>query len=118
MAPPTPQAQPTGELTDPPELADAFDLDAHVAWEASGPGAPADVETLSHQISELEQQVLGLHAELAARGRRPHRCAHNQPGADGSVEPLTASSLSVGIRSTLDSNFIESEYCWLHTPVE
>jgi uncharacterized small protein (DUF1192 family) len=37
------------------------------AWEASGLGAPADVETLTRRIDELEEQVLGLRAELAER---------------------------------------------------
>ncbi|MFC9595726.1 hypothetical protein ACFTUC_38765 [Streptomyces sp. NPDC056944] len=37
------------------------------AWEASGLGAPADVETLTRQVTELEQQVLDLCAELAER---------------------------------------------------
>jgi chromosome segregation ATPase len=37
------------------------------AWEASGLGAPADIETLTHRITELEQQVLDLRAELAER---------------------------------------------------
>lgn len=38
------------------------------AWEASGLGAPADVETLTRRIGELEQQVLGLRTELNERG--------------------------------------------------
>ncbi|MET8413435.1 hypothetical protein ABZV34_36245 [Streptomyces sp. NPDC005195] len=38
-----------------------------VAWEASGLGAPADVETLTRRVTELEQQILDLRAELAER---------------------------------------------------
>ncbi|MDX2535549.1 hypothetical protein PV437_20600 [Streptomyces scabiei] len=34
------------------------------AWEGSGLGAPADVETLTRRIGELEQQILDLRAEL------------------------------------------------------
>jgi uncharacterized small protein (DUF1192 family) len=37
------------------------------AWEASGLGAPADVETLTCRIVELEQQILDFRAELAER---------------------------------------------------
>ncbi|MFJ7258523.1 hypothetical protein ACIQWV_40050 [Streptomyces sp. NPDC098085] len=37
------------------------------AWEASGLGAPADIETLTHRVTELEQQVLDLRAELDER---------------------------------------------------
>jgi chromosome segregation ATPase len=37
------------------------------AWEASGLGAPADVETLTRRVTELEQKVLDLRAELAER---------------------------------------------------
>ncbi|WP_234021354.1 hypothetical protein [Streptomyces sp. 142MFCol3.1] len=37
------------------------------AWEASGLGAPADVETLTRQVTELEQQVLDLRVELDER---------------------------------------------------
>ncbi|MFF8366834.1 hypothetical protein ACF05F_33135 [Rhodococcus erythropolis] len=37
------------------------------AWEASGLGAPADVETLTRRTTELEQQVLDLRGELAER---------------------------------------------------
>ncbi|MFF1297998.1 MULTISPECIES: hypothetical protein [unclassified Streptomyces] len=36
-------------------------------WEASGLGAPADVETLTRRVTELEQQVLDLRAEVAER---------------------------------------------------
>jgi hypothetical protein len=35
------------------------------AWEAGGLGAPADVETLTRRIGELEQQVFDVRAELA-----------------------------------------------------
>ncbi|MEU3071647.1 hypothetical protein ABZ712_32950 [Streptomyces sp. NPDC006906] len=35
------------------------------AWEASGLGAPADIETLTRQVTELEQQILD--AELDER---------------------------------------------------
>lgn len=38
------------------------------AWEASGLGAPADIETLTRRTIELEQQILNLHAELVERG--------------------------------------------------
>ncbi|WP_232792270.1 hypothetical protein [Actinacidiphila yeochonensis] len=38
------------------------------AWEASGISAPADIDTLTHRATELEQQVLDLHAELVERG--------------------------------------------------
>jgi cell division protein FtsB len=38
------------------------------AWEASGLGAPADIETLTRRTTELEQQILDLRAELAERG--------------------------------------------------
>ncbi|MGW0493798.1 helix-turn-helix domain-containing protein [Streptomyces olivaceus] len=37
------------------------------AWEASGLGAPADVETLTRRITELEQQILDLRSELDER---------------------------------------------------
>ncbi|MET8765635.1 DUF6262 family protein [Streptomyces sp. NPDC004658] len=37
------------------------------AWEASGLGAPTDVETLTRRVTELEQQILDLRAELAER---------------------------------------------------
>ncbi|MET9810815.1 hypothetical protein [Streptomyces halstedii] len=37
------------------------------AWEASGLGAPADIETLTRRATELEQQILDLRAELAER---------------------------------------------------
>lgn len=37
------------------------------AWEASGLGAPADVETLTRRVTELEQQILDVRAELAER---------------------------------------------------
>ncbi|MFJ6889850.1 hypothetical protein ACIQRC_34090 [Streptomyces californicus] len=37
------------------------------AWEASGLGAPADVETLTRRVTELEQQILDLRAELTER---------------------------------------------------
>ncbi|MEU7025069.1 DUF6262 family protein [Streptomyces sp. NPDC046275] len=37
------------------------------AWEASGLGAPADVDTLARRVSELEQQILDLRAELDER---------------------------------------------------
>ncbi|MGW5970514.1 hypothetical protein [Streptomyces sp. NPDC055186] len=37
------------------------------AWEASGLGAPADVETLTRRVTEPEQQILGLRADLAER---------------------------------------------------
>jgi hypothetical protein len=37
------------------------------AWEASGLGAPADVETLTRRTTELEQQILDLRGELAER---------------------------------------------------
>ncbi|MEU9649964.1 DUF6262 family protein [Streptomyces sp. NPDC048110] len=37
------------------------------AWEASGLGAPADVETLTRRVTELEQQLLDLRAELDER---------------------------------------------------
>ncbi|GAA1310879.1 hypothetical protein GCM10009647_034180 [Streptomyces sanglieri] len=37
------------------------------AWEASGLGAPADIETLTHRIGELEQQVFDLRRDLADR---------------------------------------------------
>lgn len=36
-------------------------------WEASGLGAAADVETLNRRVTELEQKVLDLRAELAER---------------------------------------------------
>lgn len=36
-------------------------------WEASGLGAPADVETLTRRVAELEQQILDLRAELTER---------------------------------------------------
>ncbi|MDH6709883.1 hypothetical protein P3T27_006632 [Kitasatospora sp. MAA19] len=36
-------------------------------WEASGLGAPADVETLTRRIGELEQQILDLRFEVAER---------------------------------------------------
>ncbi|MFF8604081.1 hypothetical protein ACF065_33825 [Streptomyces sp. NPDC015232] len=38
------------------------------AWEASGLGAPADVETLTRQVTELQQHILDLRSELAERG--------------------------------------------------
>ncbi|MFP1627746.1 DUF6262 family protein [Streptomyces sp. 5K101] len=37
------------------------------AWEASGLGAPADVETLTRRVTELEQQILDLRADVAER---------------------------------------------------
>ncbi|MFF3787580.1 hypothetical protein [Streptomyces sp. NPDC001933] len=37
------------------------------AWEASGLGAPADVETVTRRITELEQQIFDLRGELAER---------------------------------------------------
>lgn len=37
------------------------------AWEASGLGAPPDVKTLTHRVTELEQQILDLRAELGER---------------------------------------------------
>ncbi|WP_104532062.1 hypothetical protein [Streptomyces natalensis] len=37
------------------------------AWEASGLGAPADIETLTRRTTELEQQILDLRGELAER---------------------------------------------------
>ncbi|MFI9569577.1 hypothetical protein [Streptomyces rishiriensis] len=37
------------------------------AWEASTLGAPADIETLTHRTTELEQQILDLRGELAER---------------------------------------------------
>lgn len=37
------------------------------AWEASGLGAPADIETLTRRITELEQQILDLRSELDER---------------------------------------------------
>ncbi|GAA3842973.1 hypothetical protein ACFS5L_35595 [Streptomyces phyllanthi] len=39
--------------------------------EASGLGAPADVEMLTRRVTELEQQVLDLRSELAERGEDP-----------------------------------------------
>ncbi|MFG2126937.1 hypothetical protein ACGFNV_03895 [Streptomyces sp. NPDC048751] len=36
--------------------------------EASGLGAPADVETLTRRIGELEQRILDLRSELTERG--------------------------------------------------
>ncbi|MFB8034178.1 hypothetical protein ACFC5Z_14735 [Streptomyces sp. NPDC056004] len=38
------------------------------AWEASGLGAPAAVETLTRQVTELQQHILDLRSELAERG--------------------------------------------------
>ncbi|MCC9309596.1 helix-turn-helix domain-containing protein [Kitasatospora sp. RB6PN24] len=37
------------------------------AWEASGLSTPADVETLTRRIGELEQQTLDLRSEVAER---------------------------------------------------
>ncbi|MEV7253876.1 hypothetical protein [Streptomyces cyaneofuscatus] len=37
------------------------------AWEASGLGAPADVETLTRRVIELEQEIFELRAELNER---------------------------------------------------
>lgn len=37
------------------------------AWEASGLGAPADIETLTRHAIELEQQILDLRGKLAER---------------------------------------------------
>lgn len=37
------------------------------AWEASTLGTPADIETLTHRTTELEQQILDLRGELAER---------------------------------------------------
>ncbi|MDX3136831.1 hypothetical protein PV367_45185 [Streptomyces europaeiscabiei] len=37
------------------------------AWEASGLGALADIETLTRRATELEQQILDLRGELAER---------------------------------------------------
>ncbi|MEU9116610.1 hypothetical protein AB0D04_33900 [Streptomyces sp. NPDC048483] len=37
------------------------------AREASGLGAPADIETLTRRTTELEQQILGRRGELAER---------------------------------------------------
>ncbi|MFI1728915.1 hypothetical protein ACH40E_06675 [Streptomyces acidicola] len=36
-------------------------------WEASGLGAPADIETLARRTTELQQQILDLRGELAER---------------------------------------------------
>ncbi len=35
---------------------------------SSGLGAPADVETLTRQVTELQQHILDLRSELAERG--------------------------------------------------
>ncbi|MET8295849.1 hypothetical protein ABZW02_17475 [Streptomyces sp. NPDC005180] len=45
-------------------LSEALD---QTAWEASGLGSPADIETLTRRASELGQQILDLHGELAER---------------------------------------------------
>ncbi|MFJ9195465.1 hypothetical protein [Streptomyces globisporus] len=45
-------------------LSEALD---QTAWEASGLGAPADIETLTRRATELEQQILDLRGELAER---------------------------------------------------
>ncbi|QES56903.1 hypothetical protein DEJ51_24225 [Streptomyces venezuelae] len=37
------------------------------AWEASGLGAPADIDTLNRRITELEEQIIDLRSELAER---------------------------------------------------
>ncbi|MFD9841030.1 hypothetical protein [[Kitasatospora] papulosa] len=37
------------------------------AWEASGLGAPADIDTLNRRITELEEQILDLRGELTER---------------------------------------------------
>ncbi|MGW4985416.1 hypothetical protein [Streptomyces mirabilis] len=39
------------------------------AWEASGLGAPADIEMLTRRVTELEQQILDLRAELDERDK-------------------------------------------------
>ena len=37
------------------------------AWRESGLGAPADIDTLNHKITHLEQQVTGLQLQLEER---------------------------------------------------
>lgn len=69
------------------------------AWKASGLGAPADVETLTRRVTELEQQILDHRAELAETGRGPRRGAGGQPRADDPGQPLTAPSLPPPARS-------------------
>ncbi|MFF1546565.1 hypothetical protein [Streptomyces sp. NPDC058291] len=53
------------------------------AWEASGLGAPADIETLARRTTELEQQILDLRGELAERDEdlEAARAANREPMA-------------------------------------